>query len=146
MLYSVRLSGLTIEELLQKGGYSSVSPVIDEVPAGYSLAGVTEARISLIHLDSEVETGEVLRGLKANAVTPVNLRLLLELGWQFPYLQKEYPIVGLGSQLEHSPGNYLAPYLGTDSLQGEGNNRIVSLHMAANFHWAPVCRFATVIV
>ncbi|MFH1990409.1 MAG: hypothetical protein ABIJ19_00960 [Patescibacteria group bacterium] len=83
-------------------------------------------------------TGEVLSELDKMGLRPVTLKELLALGEGFPNLQREFPIIALGSVWDSDNFRH-CPRLG-----GDTSERILFLSWITGRWWGDGYRFAAV--
>ena len=100
--------------------------------------GTKEISAQLIHFNKTMFTDQVLTELDKQNLRPANLQELLVLGEKHPDLQREFPIVALGSVWQRLSGYRDCPY-----LDGSGSERYLSL-LWIDVGWSEVCRFAAV--
>lgn len=93
----------SLEEMVNAGHYYKVDPGItgENFPLGGK--GKVEVEITLIHWDEDeidlyyMDDEEIIEEMGKLGLKPCKIEHLLSLGAQHPDLQKEYPIVCLGS-------------------------------------------------
>lgn len=100
-------------------------------------AGTKEATVDLFHYGKDMSTDEVLADLDKQGYRPATLKELLALGEKHPDLQREFPIIALGS-VWRRPDGRVCPYLDRD-----GSERGLSLRWIDR-RWDDDCRFAAV--
>lgn len=104
--------------------------------------GTKEVSVELVHFGRDMTTDEVLSKLDKTGLRPATLKELLALGEGHPDLQREFPIVALGSvwqDLWQDPfGRRYCAY-----LHGLVSKRSLSLTWVVSW-WRGRCRFAAV--
>ncbi len=100
--------------------------------------GTKDATVELFHYGKDISTDEVIADMDKHGYRPATLKEILALGEKHPDLQREFPIIGLGSVWRSPPGGRYCPYLFRD-----GSGRRLSLGWFGN-GWSDVCRFAAV--
>lgn len=86
----------SLVEMVAAGNYDSVNPHIadDNFPVG---SGEPEVEAVLVYLDHVASYNKVIQGLGRRDLRPATLPELLAFGAKYPDLQRQYPIVALGS-------------------------------------------------
>ena len=102
----------TLAQMVKAGKYDWVSSRITQEYFPLKGKGAVEAKVELVHLDKVVTTKEVLAELDRLNLRPANIEELLAFGAKHPELQKQFPIVALGSVWRDSDGYRLVPCLG----------------------------------
>lgn len=128
MLTVKLLPGRTFGEMLAAGHYGWSNPDITEAnfplstpvraekPAScgpYRTAARAEndQEVFLVHLNKVVNTSEALAHLDELGLAPAGIGELLAVGEQHPDLQKNFPIIALGSSWVNPHGDRCVPYL-----------------------------------
>lgn len=132
-----------LKHLIALGKYDWVNSDIDDdnfphlvMPAPYS----ETLDIELLHFDEYLETEEVEKRIAQQGYRPITLVELLALGAQYPELQRELPIIALGSVWRSRGGSRFVPCL----FRG-GSERSLGLYWDG-FRWREYCRFGVVKV
>lgn len=73
--------------------------------------GIVETEIFLVNFDRDIEFDEAIKEIKQMGLQPAKIEHLLALGAEHPYLQKEYPIICLGSSWVDPDGDCDVPCL-----------------------------------
>lgn len=126
----------SIEKAIKAGKYDWVNNDITSKSFPTKRSGEAEVDIELIHFNRDMNTDEVLAELDKRGLRPAELHELLKLGEKYPDLQREFPLVALGSIWQSSGGGRFCPCLG-----GGGSVRYLYLNWIAN-RWDGGCRFA----
>ena len=74
-------------------------------------SGKQEKNFTLFHFDKTKTSEEVIAEMNKEGFSPAKIEDLLVLGESQPELQKQFPIIALGSVWRDSDGNPLVPYL-----------------------------------
>ena len=135
----------TLAEMVAAGKYDWISE--DMVEQNFSIRRPTERPVSiveivLVHINKQVGLKKVLRHLDRRGLRPATIEELLAIGEHFPNLQRQFPIVGLGSSWIGPDGRRCVPCL----RQGFGNHkakRHLRLHWCS-YTWGRGYRFAAV--
>ena len=88
--------------------------------------------------DHDVSTNRVLGTMRLKSLRPAKLAEILAFGAQYPDLQREFPIIGLGSRCDFSRVLYCPV------LCGDGLERELDLRFYDNDEWDPNHRFLAV--
>jgi len=100
--------------------------------------GTVECEVILVHFDRDIKSEAAITELEQMGLQPAKIEHLLALGAKHPDLQREFPIICLGSSWVHSDGDRVVPYLGHwDAERGLVLRWFVS-------RWSRFCRFAAV--
>lgn len=129
---------LSVDALVQAGGYDSTNPDINLRNFRVSRDEDTDIDLALVRFTQVLATADVLHALAAQGLRPATLRELLAFGAQYPPLQRQFPIVALGSAWMSSVGDRYVAYLwGNVRERGLGLRWLVG-------RWREVYRFAAV--
>jgi hypothetical protein len=130
--------GQTLEQMIAAGKYDGVIRYI--TPEHFPILGgdKVERELVLVHLNKVATTDEVLAELDRRGLRPAKIEELLVLGALRPELQREFPLVAIGS-------HWLSPdgYRRFVSLGWRGSERQV-LGLFWSDDWAGFCRFLAV--
>jgi hypothetical protein len=126
---------------IRSGHYDYVNPYITENNFPTIQQGVKEVAVQLVHFSKikMMSTDQVLIELDKMNLRPANIQELLSLGEKHPNLQREYPIIALGSVCRSFDGHLTCPILGSDS----SGCRRISFDWVED-GWGGICRFAAV--
>ncbi len=128
----------SVEDGIKAGKYNWSNSNITSSHFPSEEAGTKEVSIELIYFGRNMETNEVLSELDKMGMRPATLKELLALGEKHPDLQREFPIIALGSVWQVPDGGRGCAYLG-----GGGSGRGLSLRWIGG-GWIDCCRFAAV--
>lgn len=129
---------LSVDALVQAGGYDSTNPDINLRNFRVSRDEDTDIDLALVRFTQVLATADVLHALAAQGLRPATLRELLAFGAQYPPLQRQFPIVALGSVWMNSEGQRYIAY-----LWGHARERGLGLGWLVRW-WREVYRFAAV--
>ena len=129
----------TLEQMIAAGRYHTRNNDIaaEHFPPVQG-TGKVEVELHLIHLGHDASTDTVLAELDRRGLRPATLPELLALGVKYPNLQKEYPVVALGSVWRALYGRRHVAYLGSWNVE-----RFLSLCWLVH-GWRSFYRFAAV--
>lgn len=128
----------TIKEMIARGKYDWTNNDITSKNFPTQRTGEANITVELVHFNRSIGTDEALRELDKMGYRPAELHELLALGEKYPDLQREFPIIALGSVWQRSLG-----YRGVAYLSGYGSERLLLLYWLDD-GWRDVCRFAVV--
>lgn len=128
---------LSLPEMITAGRYDDVSNSI--TPERFPIQGIgkRETVIHLVHPGKEVESQPLIDEMDALGYRPATIAELLALGAKYPELQREFPIIALGSVAEVG-GDRVVAFL--DRWFRERKLLLCWFDR----RWAGVCRFAFV--
>ncbi len=101
-------------EMIKDGNYGYVNELLrdnDPVEGKIDGSGIVEATLELIRFNRVISTADALSEIKKRGLVPAGIEHLLALGAKHPNLQKEFPIVALGSVWQSPHGNRCVAYL-----------------------------------
>ena len=128
----------SLKEMIKVGEYDYHHSDITAENFPIEGEGTVEVNLQLIHLNEVLSTKEVLAELDKQGMRPATLAELLALGWMFKELQREFPIVALGSVWRNRNGHRDVPY-----LISRGSDRDLNLRWDDDA-WGGHCRFLAV--
>lgn len=125
-----------LAQMIQAGNYDSVYS--DIIAEHFPISGKGRHEISVVlsrFLNREMAFDKVIAEMNQQGCRPAKIEELLALGEAIPYLQKNYPIVALGSFWRAPNGNRYVPLLlGCVGKRG--------LHLSwLGTAWSANCRF-----
>lgn len=129
---------MSVEELVRRGRYDWSDSDITSKHFPTQRAGKAEVAIELIHFDRDIDSDEALRKLDRMGFRPAELHELLAFGARYPDVQREFPIIALGSVWRGPLGFRHVP-----CLYGDGSERGLNLGWFG-LGWGGHCRFAAV--
>jgi len=130
--------GMSLADMLAVGKYDWKNNDITTKHFPTQDNGQAEVEIFLVHIGRDMGTDNVLKELDARGLRPAKIEELLALGADQPELQRQFPIIALGSVWRVSDGSRRVACLGRS-----GAERSLGLRWYG-FGWDDVCRFAAV--
>jgi len=128
----------SVEDGVKAGRYNWVSSDITSRNFPTKRKGTAEVAVELIHFNRYVSTNEALRELDGMGYRPAELHELLAFGEKYPEVQRQFPVIALGSVWQGRGGDRLVP-----CLIGHGSGRFLGLDWLEG-GWSEVYRFAVV--
>jgi len=129
--------GKTLAEMIQLGKYDWVSHDITDKHFPIQGAGTQEVELVLVHLNRDVTIKEALAHLDSNGLKVAGIEHLLAFGATYPEIQKEFPVVALGSAWVDDDGDRRYPF-----LRFVGGGRGLGLSWDGDDNpWRAYCRF-----
>lgn len=132
--------GISLAEMIKTGKYDWVNDdiVAKNFPIQIQAQGneKQELEITLFHFNRYIGSDDAIKEIDKAGYRPVSLAELLALGTSQPELQRQFPIIALGSVWQYRNGYRYVPYLWYG-----GSNRRLSLGLFEG-GWDPYCRFA----
>ncbi|MBN1325778.1 hypothetical protein JW977_02245 [Candidatus Falkowbacteria bacterium] len=127
----------TLTEMIQLGNYSYANNDITDRHFPIQGSGQHEVELVLVHLNKDATIKEVLAHLDGLGLKPASIEHLLTFGAANPNVQREFPIVALGSVWVDGHGDRGYPY-----LRCSGDERELRLYWCDDDdHWSGHCRF-----
>jgi len=126
----------TLAEMVSAGEYDYVSSDITTDHFPIEGKGQREVEVVLFHFNRVVSSEEVISELEKAGYRPARIEELLTLGAERPELQKEFPIISLGSVWQDPNGCRCVPYLNWNDVK-----RNLNLNWFENY-WREDYRFA----
>lgn len=125
---------LTLEKMIAAGNYDWKGEGVtsDKFPINKRKNG--NVTINLVHFDREIKPDDAIARLDEMGLRPAEFPELLALGAKLPNLQRDFPIIAMGSVLF----DRFVPYLDSD-----GGKRILGREFYGGV-WNRTCRFAAV--
>ncbi|MFH1047832.1 MAG: hypothetical protein V1738_06025 [Patescibacteria group bacterium] len=103
--------GRTLGEAIAAGRYDSVDSDINSRNYSEPSPVPGEAEAVLVHLDRVATTAEAEAGIAHPGLRPVTLWELLAFGERYPDVQRQFPVIALGSSWIDSYGGRVVPLL-----------------------------------
>ncbi len=128
----------TLKEMIEEGKYDRADSYIVHENFPLQGKGRQEVEIQPFHFGCAVKSKEVLEEMEKQGFRPATLPELLALGAADRELQKEFPIVALGSRWRNPNGDLDVPI-----LDWYGLKRALNLNWFGH-DWNELCRFAGV--
>lgn len=101
-VYPVNIFGKGIDELVKQGNYDWVNDSIND--RNFKADEMHQTEIFLKHFEQNMSAEAVLKALDADGLRPATMSELLEFGIRYPELQRQFPIVALGSVWQYISG------------------------------------------
>lgn len=130
--------GQSLDQMIAAGRYNSRNSDINSKNFPITGTGQVEVELHLVHLNKVASTEEVLAELDRRGLRPAKIEESLSFGAKYPNLQKEFPIVALGSVWRRPCG-----CRGVADLAGWDGERSLLLYWIES-GWSERCRFAAV--
>jgi hypothetical protein len=130
--------GISLEDMIAAGKYDWKNDAIVAATFPSETAGIIQFETKIFHFNRYISSTDAVATIKAddeqNRWEAARIEALLAYGAKNPKLQREYPIIGLGSIVEVR-GNRYVPY-----LRGIGAERGLDLRWWGGV-WGGGCRF-----
>lgn len=129
---------LPLTEAIDAGNYAGVNSSITSQNFPPTKHGKTDLEIILVRYDRRMTSEEVLSALDKEGLRPVELPEFLAFGAEYPELQRQFSIVGLGSVWKDRKG-----YRNVPCLYEASEARYLDLHWWDD-GWYSFSRFAAI--
>ncbi|MBW2579011.1 MAG: hypothetical protein JRE38_13255 [Deltaproteobacteria bacterium] len=130
--------GQTLEQMVGAGKYDWANSDITQEHFSVSGNGKAERPLELVHFNREMTTDQALEELDKQDFRPATIEELLAFGATYLEIQREFPIVELGSVWRDQRGMRRAAY-----LHREGPRRSLHLYWIES-NWYGSYRFLAV--
>ena len=130
--------GRSVADLIAAGNYDWKDRDVNDRNFPTVRSGEARVDIILVHFNCYISTKDVLAELDKQGLRPAELPELLVFGATYPDLQRQFPIVALGSVWRGLDGFRCVP-----CLSGGDSERGLSLFWIGR-DWVALCRFAAV--
>ena len=130
--------GRSVVDLVAAGKYDWKNDNVNDNNFPVSRRGTDSVEVHLVHFNRMISTQDALNELDRQGLKPADLHTLLSLGAKYPDLQREFPIVALGSVWRNRDGRR-----GVPCLDGHGSERDLCLYWIDS-DWVEIYRFAAV--
>jgi hypothetical protein len=128
----------SLAEMIQAGSYGYVNSDINSKNFRVEGQGQQKVEVVLFHFKRAISIDDALREMEKAGYRPARIEELLALGAQYPDLQKQFPIVALGSMWQNPNGYCGVAFLGrVDAERKLSSDWIES-------DWSGGCRFVAV--
>ncbi len=101
----------SLANMVRAGNYDWVNSDITEKHFPVKGEGKTEKELHLVHLNRAISSDDAVRELDKMGYAPAKIEDLLALGASYPELQRQFPIVALGSVWRRLLGHRHVPCL-----------------------------------
>ncbi|NCO05162.1 MAG: hypothetical protein GW939_03370 [Candidatus Magasanikbacteria bacterium] len=130
--------GMTVEQMVEAGRYDWKNSDVSSRNFQVKGEGLVEVNLELVHLNKVASTSEAKAYLDANGLRAATIEELLAFGATFPDVQREFPIVALGSSWVDRYGDRDVP-----CLDRRRSKRRLDLYWH-DYRWDGFCRFLAV--
>ncbi|MFZ2189514.1 MAG: hypothetical protein WAV48_01920 [Candidatus Magasanikiibacteriota bacterium] len=130
--------GKTVEQMKKDGRYNWSNDNISSRNFPVSGTGTANVTLELVHLNKAASSKDVLSHMEANGLRAATVEELLMFGATYPDVQREFPIVCLGSSWVDPDGSRFVPFL--DRYVSDRGLRLYWFGLG----WNDVCRFLAV--
>jgi len=128
----------SVTDGIKGGRYDWFDPNITDAHFPNTRSVTSSLEVYIVEYGKCMSAKNVLANLDKRNLRPATLQELLAVGEQYPDLQREFPIVALGSVWQNAEGNRCVP-----CIVGGGSSRGLRLHWIGG-DWGGLCRFAAV--
>jgi len=101
----------SVEDAVKAGRYDWTKSDITSRNFPTKRKGTAEVAVELVHFNRSISTDEALSELDRMGYRPAELHELLAFGEKYPEVQREFPVVALGSVWQYRYGDRRVPYL-----------------------------------
>lgn len=105
----------SLQDMIAAGKYDYANEHITAENFPVKGEGAVNAEVVLVHFDRPIESDDAVKELAQLGLEPAKLEHLLAFGAKFSKIQREFPIVGLGSSWVRPRGSRHVPCLREDS-------------------------------
>ena len=138
--YSITIDyGKTLEEMVKAGAYDWKNSDITSEHFPIDGNGMVECTTELVHFNRSISTDDALAELDKQGFRPATIEELLAFGSTNPEIQRQFPIIALGSVWASRGGDRCVAY-----LNRRGSERGLSLDWFDDDDWDDHCRFLAV--
>lgn len=132
------LANLSLSDRIARGKYDWVNDYVTEEHFPTSISADYDAEYRLFHFDRDISSEVAIQEMEKEGFRPGTLAELLALGEAQPELQKQFPVIALGSLWRGSSGSRHVP-----ALDWHGGRRELYLRWFGR-DWDAPCRFLAV--
>ena len=128
----------TVEQAITDGNYDWKNDdiIVKNFPISPEMIGKkVEVTTKLFHFNCDISSNDVISEMDKGGYRPATLMELLALGTLFPELQRQFPIVALGSAWRDVDNLRYVPFLGVDA-----SRRRLYLYLFDD-DWLTICCF-----
>ncbi len=129
---------LSVESLVIHGKYDWGSDEISMNNFPTTKHGEVAEVLELVHFNAVLTSDEVSKELDKMGLRPAELYELLTLGKEYPNVQRQFPVLALGSVWHDRGSSRFVPY-----LTKKGIKRLLNLSYL-DVQWGKRCRFAAI--
>ena len=113
----------SLKEMIKAGRYNWTNSDIKDKNFPITEKGVFNTEAVLVHYNKVMKTEDILRDMESKGLVQGKIEHLLAVGEKYPNLQRDFPIVALGSSWQDPVGDRVVPY-----LRGYGGRRYLYLN------------------
>lgn len=128
----------TVEQFIKAGKYDWFNDDVTSLHFPSNEKDVAGVLVYLVNFNRDISSEDAVRELDRQGLRPATLKELLALGVAQPDLQRNNPIVALGSTWCSSAGNLVVPFLGSS----EGGRFLSLIRLGGG--WSSSWQFAAV--
>ena len=135
--------GENVEDGVEAGHYDWANSNITSEHFPTERKGTAKVEMKVIRFNRSVSTDEALCELDRMGYRPVELHELPAFGEKYPEIQREFPILALGSVWRDRDDNHCVP-----CLSGDNSRRYLNLFLnlyIEKYYYGENCRFAAVL-
>ncbi len=130
---------LSLKDMIKRGKYDWKNEDITSKNFPHDTAqGTKELNVELVHFGRYIESDEVISEMEKLGLRPATLPELLAFGEKYPDIQREYPVIALGSMWTRPGGGRHVPVLYRD----DGERDLGLCWWVGG--WSDRCRFVAV--
>ena len=130
--------GQPLAKMIEAGRYDSVHPAVTAKHFPIAGQGQRETAVEIFHFNRVMSSDQVIAELDRVGYRPAQIEELLAIGAKKPELQRQFPIIALGSRWRDSYG-----YRHIPCLDGWGGGRELGIYWFER-DWYGHCRFLAV--
>jgi hypothetical protein len=131
---------MSLADMIKAGKYDWSNDDITDKRFSFQGTGQHEVELVMVHLNRSATTREVRQYMDEQGLEPAKIEHLLAFGATYPEIQREFPIIALGSSFVPVHGDRIYPY-----LHCRGGGRMLSLRWNDDDRpWVESCRFLAV--
>ncbi|MDO8240671.1 MAG: hypothetical protein Q7T51_01685 [Candidatus Moranbacteria bacterium] len=139
IVYTITVDYATsVDELVKLGKYDWANDNITQKNFPTTRTGKADIEIELIHFDRSISSEKALEEMDRMGYRAAEVHELLAFGVKYPDVQREFPVVALGSVWQDPDG-----LRDVACLRRDASDRFLSLR-AFGRDWTGACRFAAV--
>lgn len=131
---------MTLRQMIEAAKYDWMNDDITEEHFPFNKRENGEVELHVVHFGRDIRTKEVLARLDERGLRPAELPELLALGATHPNLQRDYPLVALGSEWRNPGGGVDYAILGE---RGDRRNLLL-IWSGSDDEWHDYYRFVAV--
>ncbi len=129
----------SLAEIIKMGKYGWENSNVTAENFPLQGEGEKEVEVMLFHFGREIKSEAAINEMDKAGYRPATIKELLALGYSYPELQKQFPVVALGSVCRDSDGHLQVP-----CLDWHGAGRLLDLDLFG-LNWGDKHRFAAVL-